>query len=60
MNIDHLMEADPETHHRKAFGEFCGSLQSKILLLSSKLSANYFSHTTYQAQGDKDGFQFEV
>jgi uncharacterized alpha-E superfamily protein len=60
MNIDQLMEADPETHHRKAFGEFCGSLQSKILLLSSKLSANYFSHTTYQAQGDKDGFQFEV
>lgn len=60
MNIDQLMEADPETHHRKAFDEFCGSLQSKILLLSSKLSANYFSHTTYQAQGDQDGFQFEV
>jgi uncharacterized circularly permuted ATP-grasp superfamily protein/uncharacterized alpha-E superfamily protein len=60
MDIAKLIEADTETRHRKAFDEFCSSLQSKILLLSSKLSANYFSHSTYQAQGDKEGFQFEV
>ena len=60
MNITTLLKADPETGHRKAFDEFCGSLQKQILNLSSKLSAQYFSHSTYQQQGGKEGFQFEV
>jgi hypothetical protein len=60
MNIDVLIEVDQETHQRKAFAEFCTTLQKQILNLSSKLSANYFSHSTYQQQGSKDGFQFEV
>ncbi len=60
MNIDALIETDKETNHRKAFDDFCGGLQKQILNVSAKLSANYFSHSTYQQQGSKDGFQFEV
>ncbi len=60
MNIDALIEVDKETNYRKAFDEFCTTLQKQILNLSAKLSANYFSHSTYQQQGSKDGFQFEV
>jgi hypothetical protein len=60
MNIDALIEVEKETNHRKAFDEFCTTLQKQILNLSAKLSANYFSHSTYQQQGSKDGFQFEV
>jgi uncharacterized alpha-E superfamily protein len=60
MNIPTLLEADPETGYRKAFDEFCGLLQKQLFNLSSKLSAQYFSHSTYQPQGGKEGFQFEV
>ena len=60
MNIDTLIKSDEETGYRKSFDEFCSTLQKQILFLSAKLSANYFSHTTYQQQGDKEGFQFEV
>nr|HPH46246.1 alpha-E domain-containing protein [Chryseolinea sp.] len=60
MNIDALIQLDGETKHRKAFDEFCEQLQKQIMNLSAKLSANYFSHSTYQQQGSKDGFQFEV
>jgi uncharacterized circularly permuted ATP-grasp superfamily protein/uncharacterized alpha-E superfamily protein len=60
MNIDTLMAIDRETNHRKGFDEFCSTLQKQIWTVSAKLSANYFSHSTYQQQGSKDGFQFEV
>jgi uncharacterized alpha-E superfamily protein len=60
MNIEALIVADEETGHRKAFDEFCTTLQKQILNLAAKLSATYFSHSTYQQQGNKDGFQFEV
>lgn len=60
MNIETLIEVDEETKHRSAFDDFCSMLQKRIWTLSSKLSANYFSHSTYQQQGSKDGFQFEV
>jgi uncharacterized alpha-E superfamily protein len=60
MNIDTLVKADEVTRHRDALDEFCSTLQKQILTLSTKLSANYFSHSTYQQQGSKDGFQFEV
>jgi uncharacterized circularly permuted ATP-grasp superfamily protein/uncharacterized alpha-E superfamily protein len=60
MNIEALIEVDEETGHRKAFHEFCTTMQKQVLNLSAKLSANYFSHSTYQQQGSKDGFQFEV
>lgn len=60
MNIETLIVTDEETGHRKAFDEFCTTLQKQILNLAAKLSATYFSHSTYQQQGNKDGFQFEV
>ncbi len=60
MNVEKLIEVVDETKHRKVFDEFCTSLQSQIWNVSAKLSANYFSHSTYQQQGSKGGFQFEV
>lgn len=60
MNIPKLLEADPETGYRTGFNEFCSRLEKQIWNISSRLSATYFSHTTYQQQGGKDGFQFEV
>ncbi len=60
MNIDTLIVVEGKTKHRKGFDEFCEQLQKQILFLSAKLSANYFSHSTYQQQGSKNGFQFEV
>lgn len=58
MNIESLAKAD-DTGYRKALDEFCDTLQKQILVISTKLSSTYFSHTTYQPQG-KEGFQFEV
>ncbi len=60
MNMDALIEVDEQTRHRRKFDDFCDTLQKQIYVLSTKLSANYFSHSTYQQQGSKDGFQFEV
>ncbi len=60
MNIEELMTVDGESNHRKKFDDFCTTLQKQVLTLSAKLSANYFSHSTYQQQGSQDGFQFEV
>ena len=60
MNIDKLIEVDPQTRHRKTLEEFCENLQQQISYFYTRLSANYFNHTTYQQQSSKDGFQFEV
>jgi len=60
MNIAELTVVDPTTNHRKAFDDFCSHLQKQIQNISYKLGATYFSHSTYQQQCSKDGFQFEV
>jgi uncharacterized alpha-E superfamily protein len=60
MNLDALIEVDEKTKYRKNLDDFCDTLQKQIYVLSTKLSAAYFSHSTYQQQGSKDGFQFEV
>ncbi|MFM9837547.1 MAG: circularly permuted type 2 ATP-grasp protein [Cyclobacteriaceae bacterium] len=60
MNIQALIEVDATSNERKALDEFCDHLQNQLAQLYSKLSATYFSHSTYQQQGSKDGFQFEV
>ena len=60
MNIETLMKTNEETGYRKAFDEFCDELQKQISVIATKLSSTYFSHTTYQSQSTKDGFQFEV
>jgi uncharacterized alpha-E superfamily protein len=60
MDIDKLVEAGKETGYRKGLDEFCEVLQNQISAIAIKLSSTYFSHTTYQSQSSKDGFQFEV
>jgi uncharacterized circularly permuted ATP-grasp superfamily protein/uncharacterized alpha-E superfamily protein len=59
LSVDQLMEADKDTGIRVTLGKVCDELRDKITELALKLSAAYFSHSTYQAQG-KDTFQFEV
>ena len=60
MNIVDLVKADEKTGYREELDDFCGFLQDQISVISTKLSSNFFSHTTYQPQSSKDGFQFEV
>jgi uncharacterized alpha-E superfamily protein len=60
MNIDALMETEKDSDYRKGFDEFCGTLQKQMAQVYTKLSATYFSHSTYQQQGSKEGFQFEI
>jgi len=60
MNIEKLIKTEGDTKQRKALDEFCDTLQNQMYALSAKLTANYFSHSTYQSQGNKEGFQFEV
>lgn len=58
-DIQKLVEVD-ENGERKRLDDFCIKLQNQISNLSIKLNAKYFSHSTYQPQGSKEGFQFEV
>jgi len=60
MDMEKLTKVDKGTKHRKELDDFCDTLQKQIYFLSTRLSANYFSHSSYQQQGSKDGFQFEV
>jgi uncharacterized circularly permuted ATP-grasp superfamily protein/uncharacterized alpha-E superfamily protein len=60
MNIAALIKTDGDTNYRKALDEFCGTLQEQMAQVYTKLSATYFSHSTYQQQESKEGFQFEV
>jgi uncharacterized alpha-E superfamily protein len=60
MNITALNKTDGDTNYRKALDEFCGKLQEQMAQVYTKLSATYFSHSTYQQQESKEGFQFEV
>ncbi len=59
IDISELVALD-ETGKRIKLDEFCNSLQNQIYNLSMKLNSKYFSHSTYQPQGNKGGFQFEV
>jgi uncharacterized circularly permuted ATP-grasp superfamily protein/uncharacterized alpha-E superfamily protein len=60
IDITKLVEANKETGYRQSLDKFCEQQLEQIALFSTKLSAQYFSHSIYQQQGDKDGFQFEV
>jgi uncharacterized circularly permuted ATP-grasp superfamily protein/uncharacterized alpha-E superfamily protein len=60
MDIKTLIHVDKETKQRKTFDAFCVNLQKQMLFISGRLTAIYFSHSTYQQQGSKEGFQFEV
>ncbi|MEK6781465.1 MAG: circularly permuted type 2 ATP-grasp protein [Bacteroidota bacterium] len=60
ITIDKLITLDPESNYRKELDLFCESLSAKLSVLSGKLNAHYFSHSTYQYQGEKNGFDLEV
>lgn len=60
ISVEDLMKVDPELDVRATLDRNCEQLSSKISKLSVALTATYFSHSTYQSQGSKDGFKFEV
>lgn len=59
-SLTHLTEMDESKGFRKNLDEFCAQLNEQIGVLSMKLSANYFSHSTYQSQGSRDDAPFDV
>lgn len=59
-SISELMAVDKESGMRTKLDELCEALTEQIGNLSMKLNAHYFSHSTYQQQGPREGFQFEV
>jgi uncharacterized circularly permuted ATP-grasp superfamily protein/uncharacterized alpha-E superfamily protein len=60
IRIEELLKVDAELGVRANLDGICEQLSSKISKLSIALTATYFSHSTYQSQGNKDGFKFEV
>ena len=60
ITIDKLMTIDTESNFRNELDSFCEELSAKVATLSAKLTANYFSHSTYLYQGEKDGIDLEV
>jgi uncharacterized alpha-E superfamily protein len=60
VSIEELMKGEKDTGIRIGLDKLCNELNMKIGELSVKLSAAYFSHSTYQQQGPMDNFQFEV
>ena len=45
---------------RAALDKICEELSAKIARISVSLTAQYFSHTTYQAAEAKDNFKLEI
>jgi uncharacterized alpha-E superfamily protein len=60
ISIDDLMTVDPALEFRPALDRLCEDLSGKISKLSVALTANYFSHSTYQYQGTRDVLKIEV
>jgi uncharacterized circularly permuted ATP-grasp superfamily protein/uncharacterized alpha-E superfamily protein len=60
IGIEDLIKVDPELDFRPKLDRLCEELNAKISKLSVALTANYFSHSTYQYQGTKEGFKIEV
>jgi len=60
LSVEELMKVDPEVDFRAALDKTCEELSAKISKISVTLTAQYFSHTTYQSQGPKDNFKLEV
>ncbi|MEO5976351.1 MAG: circularly permuted type 2 ATP-grasp protein [Chryseolinea sp.] len=60
LNVEDLMKVNPEVDFRPLLDKVCAELSAKISKLSVSLTANYFSHSTYQYQGTKDNFKLEI
>jgi uncharacterized alpha-E superfamily protein len=59
-SVDKFLVINEESNFRDELDKFCGTLGEKISTLSTRLTANYFSHTIYQYQGLQDGFTLEI
>ena len=60
LQVDDLMKVDPEFDFRATLDHICEELSEKISKISVNLTADYFSHSTYQYQGTKDNFKLEI
>ncbi|MBA4057038.1 MAG: hypothetical protein C0490_20150, partial [Marivirga sp.] len=60
IRIDDLMKIDEELDFRSELDRICEKLSERISKLSIALTANYFSHSTYQYQGTKDNYKLEL
>jgi uncharacterized alpha-E superfamily protein len=60
LSVSDLETIDEVTGVRLELDKVCKELTEKVGELSVRLSATYFSHSTYQHQSSKDNFQFEV
>lgn len=60
LSVEDLMVVDPEVDFRAALDKICEELSAGISRISVTLTAQYFSHSTYQSQGGKDNFKFEI
>jgi len=60
ISIDDLMKVDPEIGVRADLDRLCEKLSATVSKVSIALTANYFSHSTYQYQGVKDNFKLEL
>lgn len=58
--VEDLLQVDPEVDFRDVLDRTCQELSAKISKLSVTLTAQYFSHTTYQSQDGKDNFKLEI
>ncbi len=59
-SLEKMAEEEEGTTYRENLDLFCEKLSSLMLSIATKLNATYFRHSTYQYQGAKGGFQFEV
>jgi uncharacterized alpha-E superfamily protein len=58
--IEELTRIDADLEYRPALDKLCEELSAKVSRLSMALTANYFSHSTYQHQGRSEGPKIEV
>jgi uncharacterized circularly permuted ATP-grasp superfamily protein/uncharacterized alpha-E superfamily protein len=58
--FEELTRIDPDLEFRPALDKLCEELSARISKLSTALTANYFSHSTYQYQGRSEGPKIEV
>lgn len=60
LSVEVLEAIDKEAGVRLEMDKVCAHIADQMGALSMRLSATYFSHSTYQQQSTKDNFQFEV
>ncbi len=60
MNVIELMKTDDESGFRKTLDGFCEQVITKMTLLSSRLTSQYFSHSQYRVQGAASSISLEV